>query len=137
MTFVTSLAAPITLPLVLLIASVSVPVPRACGKSAPRDGRRRAGADPARRRGRAVRAQGLGPVSRRLDPVARLLFLAIVLATFWQNWGDGAGVFRGFAGAVTLFAVLAPPCLPRRARPGPGGRSGVRSRSRRRCRTWP
>ncbi|MCB1347165.1 MAG: bile acid:sodium symporter family protein [Maritimibacter sp.] len=108
MTFVTSLAAPITLPLVLLIASVSVPgaaglwkislamvavalVPILLGVGAARFAPR-------------VSAR----VSRRLDPVARLLFLAIVLATFWQNWGAMGQAFSEVGGAVTLFAVLAP-----------------------------
>ena len=108
MTLLTSLAAPITLPLVLLIASVSVPgaaglwkislamvavalVPILLGVGAARFAPR-------------VSAR----VSRRLDPVARLLFLAIVLATFWQNWGAMGQAFSEVGGAVTLFAVLAP-----------------------------
>lgn len=108
MTLVTSLAAPITLPLVLLIASVSVPgaaglwkislamtavalVPLVAGMIAA---------------WLAPRAMSL--VSRRLDPLARLLFVAIVLATFWQNWGAMGTAFADVGLAVSLFAVIAP-----------------------------
>lgn len=108
MTLVTSLAAPITLPLVLLVASVSVPGAAGLWKISL-----------------AMVAVALVPillgvivarfapnlsarVSRLLDPVARLLFLAIVLATFWQNWAAMGQAFSDVGGAVTLFAVLAP-----------------------------
>ncbi|MCB1336890.1 MAG: bile acid:sodium symporter family protein [Maritimibacter sp.] len=108
MTLLTSLAAPITLPLVLLAASVTVPGAAALWKISL-----------------AMVAVALVPilvgvlaaklaprlaagVSRRLDPLARLLFLAIVLATFWQNWGAMGQAFTQVGAAVTLFAVLAP-----------------------------
>lgn len=108
MTLVTSLLAPITLPLVLLIAAIQVPDTVGLWKISA-----------------AMAAVALVPillgmlaawlvptraarVSRRLDPLARLLFLAIVLATFWQNWDAMGGSFGQVGGAVTLFAVLAP-----------------------------
>lgn len=108
MTFVTSLAAPITLPLVLLLVGVAAPegvgllkislgmtavalVPFVVGMGAA---------------WRAPRA--MARVSRRLDPVARLLFVAIVLATFWQNWDAMGSAFADVGPAVTVFAVLAP-----------------------------
>lgn len=108
MTLVTSLAAPVTLPLVLLVAAVSVP-----------------GAEGLWKISLAMTAVALVPilvgtiaarlaprlasrVSRRLDPVARVLFLAIVLATFWQNWDAMGRAFAEVGGAVTLFAVAAP-----------------------------
>lgn len=108
MTLVTSLAAPITLPLVLLVTAVVVPdaaglwkislamtavalVPLLLGMAAAR-----------------LMPGPMAWVSRRLDPVARLLFLAIVLATFWQNWGAMGSAFAEIGGAVTVFALLAP-----------------------------
>jgi BASS family bile acid:Na+ symporter len=108
MTLVTSLAAPITLPLVLLAAGVAAPesdqllkislgmagvalVPIALGMAATRF---------------APRAAGW--VSQRLDPVARVLFAGIVLATFAQNWDAMGDAFAQVGGAVTMFALLAP-----------------------------
>ena len=108
MTLVTSLAAPLTLPLVLLVAAVTLP-----------------GAGGLWKISLGMTAVALGPillgvlaarvapgiaarVARRLDPVARLLFLAIVLATFWQNWDAMGQSFAEVGAAVTLFALLAP-----------------------------
>lgn len=108
MTCVTSLVAPITLPLVLLIASVSVPGAAGMWKVSL-----------------AMLAVALVPISfgviaarfvpiisgrmsRWLDPVAKLLFLAIVLATFWQNRGAMGQALSEVGSAVTLFMILAP-----------------------------
>lgn len=108
MTFVTSVAAPITLPLVLVAATAAVPeagglwkislgmtgialVPLLLGLAAARAFPRL-----------SARAAKL------LDPLAKLLFLAMVLATFAQNWSAMQGVFAGAGPAVTLFALLAP-----------------------------
>ncbi|MCB1331408.1 MAG: bile acid:sodium symporter [Maritimibacter sp.] len=108
MTLVTSLAAPLTLPLVLLAASVTVPGAAGLWKislamSAVALGPILAGVVAARV------APGIAArISRRLDPVARLLFLGIVLATFWQNWGAMGQAFSAVGGAVTLFALLTP-----------------------------
>jgi len=108
MTFVTSLAAPITLPLVLAAAAVAAPeagglwkisigmtgvalVPLVLGM---------------------LFTWGLPGVSARLvkvlDPLAKLLFLAMVLATFAQNWDAMGQAFAGVGAAVTLFAIMAP-----------------------------
>lgn len=108
MTFVTSLAAPMTLPLVLLLAGVAAPegiglakislgmtavalVPFVVGMGAT-----------------WLAPRTMARVSHRLDPVARLLFVAIVLATFWQNWTAMGSAFADVGAAVTSFAVLAP-----------------------------
>lgn len=109
MTMVTSLVAPISLPLVLAAAHVATPqgvgglwkislamtavalVPLALGVLAAR-----------------VRPGGMARLSKGLDPVAKVLFLAMVLGTFWQNWGAMGEAFAGVGAAVTLFAVLAP-----------------------------
>lgn len=108
MTLVTSLAAPVTLPAVLLFAGIAAPVAGglwriSLGMTAVAlvpllIGMLAAWIAP------AVMAR----VSRWLDPLARVLFLAIVLATFWQNWGAMGAAFAGVGAAVTVFAVLAP-----------------------------
>jgi bile acid:Na+ symporter, BASS family len=109
MTLITSLAAPITLPLVLMLARVAVPgaagglwkislamaavalVPLLAGMALAR-----------------LAPRHTAWLSRRLDPLARLLFLAIVLATFAQNWGAMGAAFAEVGAAVTLFAALTP-----------------------------
>jgi bile acid:Na+ symporter, BASS family len=108
MTLVTSLAAPITLPLVLLVAAVAVPgaaglwkislamtavalLPLVLGMGAAH-----------------LAPRPVGWLARRLDPVARLLFLAIVVATFVQNWDAMGGAFAEVGVAVSLFALAAP-----------------------------
>ena len=108
MTLVTSLAAPVTLPLVLLAAGVATPgsaglwkislgmsavalVPLMVGMAARRFAPKLAAA-----------------VSRPLEPLAKLVFLAMVLATFAQNWGAMGAAFARVGWAVTLFALVAP-----------------------------
>ncbi|HCQ67243.1 MAG TPA: hypothetical protein DIU07_19795 [Rhodobacteraceae bacterium] len=108
MTFVTSIAAPITLPLVLVATTALAPeagglwkislgmtgvalVPLLFGLAATRAVPRL-----------SARA------SKLLDPLAKLLFLAMVLATFAQNWSAMQGGVAGTGPAVTLFALLAP-----------------------------
>ncbi len=108
MTVVTSLAAPVTLPLVLVAASVAAPdsgglwrisfgmtgvalAPLLLGLGAAR-----------------MFPETAARASRRLDPVAKLLFLAMVLATFAQNWTAMDTAFADVGPAVTLFALLAP-----------------------------
>ena len=108
MTFVTSIAAPITLPLVLLAASVAVPETGGLWRIS------------LGMTGVALAPLVLGLIlarlfpnataraSRLLDPLAKLLFLAMVLATFAQNWSAMQRAFAGVGPAVTLFALLAP-----------------------------
>lgn len=108
MTFITSLTAPITLPLVLAAAMVAAPETAGLWKIS------------LGMTGVALAPLLLGLVAARLvpgvagrgskllDPLAKLLFLAMVLATFAQNWGAMAGAFASAGLAVTLFALLAP-----------------------------
>lgn len=108
MTLVTSLLAPVTLPLVLVASGVAAPEPAALlkislGMSAV-----------------AVAPMALGmvlsryltriatPLARVVDPLAKLLFLAMVIATFAQNWGAMQGAVSAVGGAVLALALLAP-----------------------------
>lgn len=108
MTLVTSLAAPLTLPLVLYLSGVGglsaaglwkislgmtavalVPMGLAMGL-------------------RRMWPEGSAKLARIIDPVARLLFLMMVLATFAQNWGAMREAFAQVGPAVMLLAVLGP-----------------------------
>lgn len=108
MTLVTSLLAPLSLPLVLALSGVAAPhsaalwrislgmsavalAPLALGMAVGRFA-------PAL----AARA------SRLLDPLARGLFALMVGATFVQNWGAMRAGFAGAGPAVIALAVLAP-----------------------------
>ena len=107
MTLVTSLAAPITLPLVLALSGIAGPgagglwkislgmsavalVPLLLGMAAAR-----------------LLPGAAAVVSRGLDPLARLIFLAMVLATFAQNWGAMSAAFAGVGATVSAFALAA------------------------------
>ena len=108
MTFLTSIVAPITLPLVLLAAAVAAPAPGelwtiSLGMTAGALAPLLLGVIAAR-----LFPAATARVSNLLDPLAKLLFLAMVLATFVQNWPAMASAFAGVGPAVTLFAVLAP-----------------------------
>lgn len=108
MTLVTSLVAPITLPLVLAATGVTSPAASSLlkislGMSAVALAPLVLGMLAARFLPRVTEL-----VAKVLDPLAKLIFLAIVLATFWQNWGAMGEAFAGVGAAVTLFAVLAP-----------------------------
>jgi len=108
MTLVTSLGAPLTLPVVLALAGIEAP-----------------GAGGLWRISLGMTAVGLVPLVaglwvariapgfaaaalRGLDPVSRLVFLAIVLATFVQNWAVMRASFAEVGLAVCLYAGLAP-----------------------------
>ncbi|SMH47336.1 bile acid:sodium symporter family protein [Maritimibacter sp. HL-12] len=108
MTLVTSLAAPLTLPLVLGLAGVEGPAAGglwriSLGMTAVAlaplvIGMALAGFVPAF----AARVEKL------LTPVARAMFILMVLATFAQNWGAMGEAFARVGWAVTLFAIAAP-----------------------------
>lgn len=108
MTMATSLAAPLTLPLVLYFSGVSglsaaglwkislgmtavalAPMGLAMGL-------------------RQVWPGGSAKLMRIIDPVARILFLMMVIATFAQNWSAMRQDFAQVGPAVMLLAVLGP-----------------------------
>lgn len=108
MTLVTSLLAPLSVPMVLLAAGVAAPDPAglwkiSLGMGAVAVGPMALGMAVARFWPRL--AKGL---ARWLDPVAKLLFAAMVLATFVQNWGAMQGAVSAVGGAVLGLALLGP-----------------------------
>jgi BASS family bile acid:Na+ symporter len=108
MTLVTSLLAPLTLPLVLVAAGVAAPDPAglwkiSLGMSAVAVAPMALGMALARYLPRLAT-----PLGRWIDPLAKLLFLAMVVATFVQNWGAMQGAVSAVGGAVLLLAVLGP-----------------------------
>lgn len=108
MTLVTSLLAPVTLPLVLVASGVSAPEPAgllkiSLGMSAVAVAPMALGMVLARYLPRLAT-----PLARGVDPLAKLLFLAMVIATFVQNWGAMQGAVSGVGGAVLVLALLGP-----------------------------
>lgn len=108
MTLTTSLIAPITLPIILAVAGTVAPDPAGLWKISL--GMSGVALVP------LLIGVGLGvwlprfatALARRLDPVAKLLFLMMVLATFAQNWGAMREAFAGVGLAVMALSFLAP-----------------------------
>jgi len=108
MTFVTSLAAPFTLPLVLGLSGIEGP--QAGGLVRISLGMTAVALAPLVI---GMALAGFAPtfatrMEKLLTPVARVMFLLMVLATFAQNWGAMGEAFARVGGAVTLFAITAP-----------------------------
>lgn len=108
MTLVTSLAAPLTLPVVLALAGVDAPGPGglwriSLGMTAVALVPLLIGIGIARM-APAVAAQ----VLRWLDPFSRVVFLAMVLGTFIQNWAVMRESFADVGLTVCLYAAVVP-----------------------------
>ncbi|WBL32796.1 bile acid:sodium symporter [Sinirhodobacter sp. HNIBRBA609] len=108
MTLSTSLLAPITLPLVLVAAGVTAPQPAgllkiSLGMSAVAIVPMLLGMALAHFAPRMV-----AKMVRVVDPLAKLLFVLMVLATFAQNWGAMQRAFAETGMAVVTLAVIAP-----------------------------
>lgn len=108
MTLCTSLAAPLTLPLVLAAAGATAPAPAALlrisfGMTLVAIAPLALGMTFAHF---APRIAAL--TERRLAPIAKALFVLMVLATFAQNWGAMSDAFGAVGLAIGLLALAAP-----------------------------
>jgi len=108
MTLVTSLAAPLTLPLVLALAGIEAPGPGglwriSLGMTAVALVPFLVGIGVAR-----IAPGWAARLLRWLDPFSRFVFLAMVLGTFIQNWAVMRESFAAVGWAVCGYAVVVP-----------------------------
>lgn len=108
MTLCTSLAAPLTLPLVLAAAGATAPAPAALLRIS--FGMTLVAIAPlALGMAFAHFAPRIAALTeRRLAPIAKALFVLMVLATFAQNWGAMSDAFGAVGLAIGLLALAAP-----------------------------